>query len=187
MTNLLYVRNVQLGNIMVQKQHNPSDIKKIKATTASSEKQYLAIDPGKSGGIAILSEDKVEAYKCPPTFKEMAELIKKININQFNVFGEIMPTYVCILERVHAFPTDGRSSAFKFGTNYGAWMGILESNNIEYELVMPKKWQHDFHLSKVKKERKQELKRIAKCFYEKTTLYTADAICMAVWRRAIDH
>ena len=163
---------------MVQKVHKPKSTKKKKQQTEYSEKKYLAIDPGKSGGIAILSEDSVEAYKCPPTFKEMAELIKKISINK---------PYVCVLERVHAFPTDGRSSAFKFGTNYGAWMGILESNNIEYELVMPKKWQHDFHLSKVKKERKQELKRIAKCFYEKTTLYTADAICMAVWRRANEH
>ena len=61
---------------------------------------------------------------------------------------------------------------------------LLESNNIDYELVAPKKWQHDFSLSKVKKERKQELKKIAKCFYEKVTLYTSDAICMAVWARA---
>ncbi len=90
----------------------------------------------------------------------------------------------CTLEKVHAFPTDARSSAFKFGTNYGAWIGILESNNINYELVMPRVWQKDFSLPKNKKERKQELKKIAKCFYEKATLYTSDAICIAVWRRA---
>ena len=173
--NSLYVKNAQLENTMAQKQPIQKDTKKTKNIIISSEKKYLAIDPGKSGGIAILSEDSVEAYKCPPTFKEMAELIKKISSNN---------SYICVLEKVHAFPTDVRSSAFKFGTNYGAWIGILESNNIEYELVMPKKWQHDFHLPKVKKERKQELKKIAKCFYEKTTLYTADAICMAVWRRA---
>ena len=160
---------------MALKQRNQKDIKKTKKVIISSEKKYLAIDPGKSGGVAILSEDSVEAYKCPPTFKEMAELIKKISSND---------SYICILEKVHAFPTDARSSAFKFGTNYGVWMGILESNNIQYELVMPRKWQKDFNLPKIKKERKQELKTIAKCFYEKATLYTADAICMAVWRRA---
>ena len=77
-----------------------------------------------AGGIAVLENRKVQAYKCPPTFKEMAKLIKSIKKN----------THLCILERVHAFPTDGRSSAFKFGTNYGAWMGILESNNVNYEL-----------------------------------------------------
>ena len=159
---------------MALKQRNQKDIKKTKKVIISSEKKYLAIDPGKSGGVAILSEDSVEAYKCPPTFKEMAKLIKSIKKN----------THLCILERVHAFPTDGRSSAFKFGTNYGAWMGILESNNVNYELVLPRKWQEDFQLPKEKKERKQELKKIAKCFYEKATLYTSDAICMAIWSRA---
>jgi len=155
-------------------QRNQKDIKEIKRKTKSSEKKYIAIDPGKSGGIAVLENRKVQAYKCPPTFKEMAKLIKLIKKN----------THLCILERVHAFPTDGRSSAFKFGTNYGAWMGILESNNVNYELVLPRKWQEDFQLPKEKKERKQELKKIAKCFYEKATLYTSDAICMAIWSRA---
>ena len=161
---------------MVQKQRNLKDTKKIKRKTRYLEKKYIAIDPGKSGGVAVLHEDYVEAYKCPPTFKEMAELIKLIKKG----------SYICTVEKVHAFPTDARSSAFKFGTNYGAWIGILESNNVEYELVMPRVWQRDFNLPKIKKERKQELKKIAKCFYEKTTLYTSDAICIAIWRRASD-
>jgi len=159
---------------MVRKQRNLKDIKKTKPKTQYLEKKYIAIDPGKSGGIAVLHEDYVEAYKCPPTFNEMAKLINLINNG----------SYICTMEKVHAFPTDGRSSAFKFGVNYGAWIGILESNNIEYELVTPRVWQKDFSLPKNKKERKQELKKIAKCFYEKTTLYTSDAICIAIWRRA---
>jgi len=167
---------------MVLNQVNQKNTKKINKTIISSELKYLAIDPGKSGGVAVLSEDSVEAYKCPPTFKGMADLIKEISKNNYYPRKKI----ICVLEKVHAFPTDGRSSLFKFGTNYGVWMGILESNNIEYELVMPKKWQHDFKLPKIKKERKQELKTIAKCFYEKATLYTADAICIGLWRRAND-
>ena len=159
---------------MVQKRHNQKDTKKTKKKINFSEKKSIAIDPGKSGGIAVLENNEIQAYKCPPTFKEMAKLIKSIKKD----------TYLCILERVHAFPTDARSSAFKFGTNYGAWMGILESNNVNYELVLPRKWQEDFQLPKEKKERKKELKQIAKCFYEKATLYTADAICMAIWARA---
>ena len=150
---------------MVQRQRKQKDTKKIKPKGSYLEKKYIAIDPGKSGGIAVLHEDYVDAYKCPPTFNEMAKLIKLISND----------SYVCTLEKVHAFPTDGRSSAFKFGVNYGAWIGILESNDIDYELVMPRVWQ-----------RKQELKKIAKCFHEKATLYTSDAICIAVWRRAND-
>jgi len=161
---------------MVQKQSNQKGIKKTKQKIDYLEKKYIAIDPGKSGGIAILNEDNIEAYKCPPTFKEMSDLIK----------SKIDDSYSCILEKVHAFPTDARSSAFKFGMNYGIWIGILESNNINYELVMPRVWQKDFGLPKNKKERKQELKTIAKGFYQKATLYTADAICMAIWKRAND-
>lgn len=167
---------MQLENIMVQKQRKQKDTKKIKPNGSYLEKKYIAIDPGKSGGIAVLHEDYVDAYKCPPTFNEMAKLIKLISND----------SYVCTVEKVHAFPTDGRSSAFKFGMNYGAWIGILESNDVDYELVMPRVWQKDFNLPKIKKERKQELKKIAKCFHEKATLYTSDAICIAVWRRAND-
>jgi len=159
---------------MVRKQRKQKDTKKIKQKKNFSDRKYIAIDPGKSGGIAVLEDNKMQAYKCPPTFKEMAQLIKSIKKD----------THLCILEKVHAFPTDARSSAFKFGTNYGVWMGILESNNVNYELVLPRKWQEDFQLPKEKKERKRELKQIAKCFYEKATLYTADAICMAIWSRA---
>tara|TARA_R100000656_G_scaffold60981_1_gene47190 strand:- start:2775 stop:3281 length:507 start_codon:yes stop_codon:yes gene_type:complete len=165
---------------MVQKALKQKSTKKKKQPTRYSEKKYLAIDPGKSGGVAIIDDDNVIAYKCPATYKEMAQLIRTIKNDSY----VDRYSFVCILERVHAFPTDARSSAFKFGTNYGVWMGILESNNIDYELITPRKWQHDFSLPKIKKERKQELKKIAKCFYEKATLYTADAICMAVWARA---
>lgn len=155
-------------------------MRKKKKKEKSLEKVYLAIDPGKNGGICILYEDYAEAYKCPPSPKKMAELMRKINNHCYVDGYEI----ICLLEKVHAFPTDARSSAFKFGANYGMWQGILSSLNIDYELVTPQKWQKEFDLPKTKKERKQDLKRIAKCFYEKATLYTSDAICMAIWKRA---
>jgi len=144
------------------------------------EKVYLAIDPGKNGGICVLYEEHAIAYKCPPSPQKMSDLIRKINNNCYIENQEIH----CLIEKVHAFPTDARSSAFKFGMNYGIWQGILSSLNIQYELITPQKWQKDFDLPKKKKERKQDLKKIAKCFYEKATLYTSDAICMAVWKRA---
>ena len=81
----------------------------------------------------------------------------------------------------YAFPTDARSSAFKFGKNFGIWIGILESLSIKYEMVTPQKWQKQFELPKNKQQRKKELKMIAKEFYPKATLYTADAICIGLW------
>ena len=95
---------------------------------------------------------------------------------------------VAYLERVHAFPTDGRSSAFKFGMNYGEWIGILASMRIETVLVTPQKWMKHFKekfnikLPKEKPQRKRKLKEIASQYTDRTiTLYNADAILIAVY------
>jgi len=137
----------------------------------------ITIDPGQSGGICAMFDDKLIAHKCPKNPKEMFEITQKLQwtckSNGFPVLG--------IIEKVHAFPTDARSSAFKFGKNFGIWIGILESLSIKYEMVTPQKWQKQFELPKNKQQRKKELKMIAKEFYPKATLYTADAICIGLW------
>ncbi len=144
----------------------------------------IGIDPGKSGGIArIITRDEYTigkqeywtAYKCPKTINEMTDILKT-----FKRFA-IKPK--CFLESVHAFPTDARSSAFKFGMNFGIWQGILSALNIEIEFITPQKWQKHFApLPKIKKDRKNKLKQIA---IEKTqikaTLNTADALCIAIY------
>lgn len=139
----------------------------------------IGIDPGKNGGIArvISTGDRNiwSAYKCPKDIKEMANLIK--------IFKKFALKPKILLENVHAFPTDGRSSAFKFGVNYGMWQGILSAHNLEYTLVTPQKWQKHFgQLPKDKKERKNTIKQIAIDTTDiKATLNTADAICIAVY------
>tara|TARA_R100000656_G_scaffold96564_1_gene70101 strand:+ start:59 stop:523 length:465 start_codon:yes stop_codon:yes gene_type:complete len=139
----------------------------------------IGIDPGKSGGIAtisqILKEPQFMALKTPDSVRAMVEIIRVINKHA------IKPK--CYLENVHAFPTDGRSSVFKFGTNFGMWQGILASFNIETVLVDPRVWQKTFGtLPKQKQERKRKLKEIAiKETGVKATLSTADALCIALY------
>ena len=144
-------------------------------------KSIIGIDPGKGGGIAIVylvdskHGNKWLAEKCPKTIKEMVTILRMFSHNSWDFDIE------CFLESVHAFPTDGRSSAFKFGMNFGIWQGILEALNIKTTLVTPQAWQKPYELSKVKTERKKELKEIAKKVsgLEKVTLATSDAICIA--------
>ena len=137
----------------------------------------IGIDPGKGGGIGrVINVDKNiwTSYNCPKTIEEMVELIK--------VFKKFAVTPLCYLESVHAFPTDGRSSAFKFGENFGTWKGILSSFDIETILVTPQAWQKGLELPKNKQERKNRLKEIAtKGSGLKATLKTADAICIAMY------
>ena len=139
----------------------------------------IGIDPGKSGGIAaisqIIKQPQFTAIKTPDSVRAMVEIIRVMNKHA------VKPK--CYLENVHAFPSDGRSSVFKFGTNFGMWQGILASFNIETILVDPRVWQKSFgELPKKKQERKRKLKEIAsKETGVKTTLSTADALCIALY------
>ena len=144
----------------------------------------IGIDPGKSGGIArirysldkrrhLFKEPIYDAYKCPKTIMDMVVILK--------MFNHLPSKPKCFLESVHAFPTDGRSSAFKFGMNFGIWQGILSALDIETILVTPQRWQKPYGLPKIKKERKHKLKEIAiQRSGLKVTLNTADAICLVI-------
>ena len=138
----------------------------------------IGIDPGAKGGVAIYDEakDKMILHKCPETPKEMAAIILTAKVKDKNAF--------CVIEKVHAFPTDARSSAFKFGCNFGKWLGILGAYDIPTLEVTPQVWMRPLQpLPKIKRERKNELKQIAINLFpeNKITLSTSDAALIVVW------
>jgi len=45
-----------------------------------------------------------------------------------------------ILEKVSSMPGQGVSSSFKFGCNFGQWIGRLEALDIPFDFVTPQKW-----------------------------------------------
>ena len=138
----------------------------------------IGIDPGKGGGIVFINGDKIiEMYKCPNTIEEMAELLEPYRLSCDTN-----------LEQVHAFPTDGRSSAFKFGVNYGVWQGLLGANKIETKFIAPQMWMKSLELPKSKVERKKEIKRVAQgvidsqgTLKKKVTLHTSDAVLIGMY------
>ena len=140
----------------------------------------IGIDPGKSGGIVIISTSKTSMHKCPSEPTGMASIISSAS-NSAYIEGEKIKA---VIEKVWAFPTDTRSSSFKFGTNYGMWIGILASHNISYTEVPPQTWMKEYQpLPKIKTERKKMLKLIAQEKYpdNKVTLHTSDAALIALW------
>ena len=144
-------------------------------------KVYIGIDPGASGGItAILNTNIPKILSCS-AFKELGnarfvlELLKSQKIELH-----------ALIENVHAFPTDGRSSAFKFGKNAGQWEGLLTAFAIPFDKVVPHKWMSWYgEMPKNKQERKNKLKELAQKVLDdcgekqKATLKTADAILIA--------
>ena len=144
----------------------------------------IGIDPGKSGGIVFINGDKIiEMYKCPQTIEEMAELLEP-----YKVSWDSNIDVIAYIEQVHAFPTDGRSSAFKFGVNYGIWQGLLGANRIETRFIAPQVWMKSLELPKSKLERKRKIKSIAqkvidnqKVLKKKVTLNTSDAVLIGMY------
>tara|TARA_R100000458_G_scaffold47782_1_gene46642 strand:+ start:230 stop:709 length:480 start_codon:yes stop_codon:yes gene_type:complete len=146
----------------------------------------IGIDPGASGAICYLSSEQKQIYphKCHKLISGRSMTV----LMATSAFKS--DEYVAYIEKVHAMPHDGRSSLFKFGVNYGAWLGILHSNHKINRIieVSPQKWMRFWEnkigekLPKVKKDRKNKLKEIASIYTEKpATLWNADAVLITMY------
>ncbi len=98
----------------------------------------IGIDPGMSGGVAILDEyGNVQAFPMP--VKE-----KQIDIATLSLSVMFEDVELIAIEKVHAFPGQGVTSMFNFGVIYGmllAWSYIISDTVIE---VSPRKWMKNF-------------------------------------------
>ena len=147
----------------------------------------VGIDPGKSGGLVKIHSinNECSMHKCPSTTQEMASLLRTA---KNSAFVDNLPILVAI-EKVHAFPTDARSAAFKFGMNYGMWLGIIGALNIPLIEVTPQMWMKSYApLPKIKQERKKKIKEIATEIFEdvysnenRVTYAVSDAALIALW------
>ena len=148
-------------------------------------KAVIGIDPGKSGGIAVYTGgNTIEALPCPGSPRDMADSVNDI-VNNFVIGGVPNSEILVAIENVHAFPTDGRSSAFKFGRNFGMWLGIFASNKLKVVQINPFTWMKYFgEMPKVKIERKRYIKKLAAEFFPdaRVTLKTSDAILIAKYK-----
>lgn len=106
----------------------------------------LGIDPGKSGGLAILWPDRSEAHKMPATERDLWDLIDGSLLAR-DPLGSPCRAYI---EKVGAMPGQGVTSMFSFGQNYGMLRGMLIAAEIPFETVTPAKWQREFSLPTLK-------------------------------------
>lgn len=91
---------------------------------------YIGIDPGQSGGFAVLNNNGiVEVIKMPPTETDIWNWISS-NKNCF-----------AVIEKVHSMPGQGVASTFKFGYGFGGLNMALVAAKIPFELISPRQWQ----------------------------------------------
>ena len=144
--------------------------------------KFIGIDPGKSGGITLISKEGIETTKCPKEPSDMAIFFEYF-------IGDTAPANIGILiERVWARPTNGSRHAFAYGFNYGIWFGIIARKDIALHTVLPNAWMQYFNCPKWLEynERKRWFKEKAKEFYpkiKKITLATADSILIAKYAK----
>ena len=134
---------------------------------------FIGIDPGVSGGVCIIEGLGYTVCRCPDTVGDMAEVLRP--------YRERKDALVTI-ESVHSMPGQGVASTFKFGKNFGEWLGILATLKILYNLVTPYKWMKFYgSYPKEKTLRKTHFKNLAqqRAPLLKVTLSTADAILIA--------
>jgi len=94
---------------------------------------YFGIDPGQSGGLAVLdaSGAVVDASKMPETERDLSAYVAK--------FAPRIRTVA--IEQVHSMPGQGVSSSFKFGMSYGGLRMALIAHDVRFEAVTPQTWQ----------------------------------------------
>lgn len=96
---------------------------------------FLGIDPGKSGGIAALTQFS----KHKDSF-QVAEPMPETELGIYDLLYGFRDVEVCYLEKVHAMPKQGVTSMFTFGQGYGFIRGVLSALQIPFVDVHPKTW-----------------------------------------------
>ena len=110
----------------------------------------IGIDPGLSGGIAVLDNNKVLELFDMPVMADgkknkkqlnsalLAKLIKESTSNTSES--------AVIVEQVNAMPGQGVTSMFNFGQTFGAIKGICATLELPIFFVRPSKWNKHFEL-----------------------------------------
>ncbi len=140
---------------------------------------FIGIDPGKSGGIAVIDDMGVveQVIKMPGDERGL-----------LHVFGALRGR--AVLEKVHAGIFGGGRmgavSAFTFGYGYGSLKMALVACHVQFEEVTPQKWQKALDCrtggdKNVSKRKAQEL------FPQvKVTHHVADALLLAEYCRRLE-
>ncbi len=112
--------------------------------------RIIGIDPGLSGGIAVLDDLKIfDIYDMPimsegKKNKNQLNSAQLVNIIKKNIISN-GDTFL-IVEQVSAMPGQGVTSMFNFGQTFGSIKGICAALNLPIFFVRPAKWKKHFDL-----------------------------------------
>tara|TARA_S200000501_G_scaffold270836_1_gene254589 strand:- start:175 stop:600 length:426 start_codon:yes stop_codon:yes gene_type:complete len=112
--------------------------------------KIIGIDPGLSGAIAVMKNNKVLNIFEIPVMSEGKKNKRQLNSAQLvrllkdNIKDE--EEVSVIVEQVNAMPGQGVTSMFNFGQTFGAIKGICAALSLPIFFVRPSKWKKHFEL-----------------------------------------
>jgi len=103
--------------------------------------RVVGIDPGQTGGIALLTPRTVSARVMPLLPKEeWKDAGSPIDWRTFHPLLLEWAPDIVIVERVSSMPGQGVASTFRFGSNYGGLLAVVHGLAIQCRLVVPRVW-----------------------------------------------
>ena len=145
----------------------------------------LGIDPGLSGGLAILSGSHIELLETIPTETKGGFIKRQVDAQKLSNILRVYPDIVCYLEGVASRPGQGVASVFSFGDTYGAIRGVLGALNIPTYTVTPSKWKKELKIS----SKEDSLKAIKDLYpllkWRKKDHNLAEAILIALYGQKV--
>lgn len=118
----------------------------------------LGIDPGITGGLALLGDESVILDTMPVTIEgelDPAAITRWILAHRADIG-------FAVVEKPFAMPGQGFYAAFKFGWNSAIVVGILAGLRIRYQLVSAATWSKEFPVQIPETKDKQERRRLIK-------------------------
>ena len=112
--------------------------------------KVIGIDPGLSGAIAILENNKVLNIFDIPVMSEGKKNKRQLNsallvsLLRENIIEN--EDVAVVVEQVNAMPGQGVTSMFNFGQTFGAIKGVCAALNLSIFFVRPSKWKKHFDL-----------------------------------------
>ena len=112
--------------------------------------KIIGIDPGLSGGIAILENNKVLNMFDMPVMSEGKKNKRQLNSAQLvSLIKENISSndeIAVVVEQVNAMPGQGVTSMFNFGQTFVAIKGVCAALELPIFFVRPSKWKKHFEL-----------------------------------------
>ena len=113
---------------------------------------YVGIDPGAKGAIAVLGDDGSISIMDMPALEELMK--KTIGLR-----GGLGERYRVAIEQVHPLPGQSCIASFTYGENFLLAKLIGMCYNIHPVMVSPQRWKKHYGLKKEPNETKTEYKR----------------------------